>query len=131
MSIHVEALHKFGQLSSHDNVIQSDLESESSQKTCKHELPLSVVLDQNHRMKGTWQVEDTGEMIYSIYWFRALLQLRNLNIESEMKGKASIFSVISVRVFDQGIMDITNIEPRDKNLEEMYSSYLPNLLKVI
>ena len=70
-------------------------------------------------------------MIYSIYGFRTLLPLRNSCVESEIKGKASISLVISVRVFDQGIMDITNIEPRDKNLEEMYSSYLPNLLKVI
>ena len=70
-------------------------------------------------------------MIYSIYGFRTLLPLRNSCIESEIKGKASISLVISVRVFDQGIMDITTIEGRDKKLGEMYSSFLPYSLKMI
>ena len=68
--------------------------------------------------------------IYSPETFYTL-EIHILSQRSKAMHLFFFFLVIFVRVFGQGIMDITNIEPRDKKLEEMYSSYLPNSLKVI
>lgn len=52
-------------------------------------------------------------------------------MESGIKGTASISLLISGRDFDQSIMDMPNMVPKVKKLEEYTAAYLLNLLKVI